>query len=102
MGEPTREQAVRDLGRVSDAPTLPGAHTDGSGSATTSFDMADLYGTTAPTTGETRAAVGPALDEKLRQAYFWVTNHAIISPHYDLEFEAGRARPCGSATRRRR
>ncbi len=26
------------------------------------------------------------LDEKLRQAYFWIVNNAIISPHYDIEF----------------
>ncbi|MPZ85817.1 MAG: hypothetical protein GEV28_37730 [Actinophytocola sp.] len=29
------------------------------------------------------------LDEKLRQAYFWIVNHAIISPHYDMEFADG-------------
>ncbi len=27
-----------------------------------------------------------ALDEKLRQAYFWIVNTAIISPHYDIEY----------------
>jgi MoxR-like ATPase len=26
------------------------------------------------------------LDEKLRQAYFWIVNSAIISPHYDIEY----------------
>ena len=26
------------------------------------------------------------LDEKLRQAYFWIVNNAIITPYYDLEF----------------
>jgi len=26
------------------------------------------------------------LDEKLRQAYFWITNTAIISPFYDIEY----------------
>jgi len=25
----------------------------------------------------------------LRQAYFWITNHAIISPFYDIEYEDG-------------
>src|SRR5258708_19739151 len=29
------------------------------------------------------------VDEKLRQAYFWIVNHAIITPHYDLEYFAG-------------
>ena len=27
-----------------------------------------------------------ALDEKLRQAYFWIVNTAIISPFYDIEY----------------
>ena len=27
-----------------------------------------------------------ALDEKLRQAYFWLVNRAVISPFYDVEF----------------
>jgi MoxR-like ATPase len=31
-------------------------------------------------------AAGVALDEKLRQAYFWIVNTAIISPHYDIEY----------------
>ena len=30
-----------------------------------------------------------ALDEKLRQAYFWIVNHAIISPYYDIEYQEG-------------
>ena len=29
------------------------------------------------------------LDEKLRQAYFWIANNAIISPHYDIEYGNG-------------
>jgi len=33
--------------------------------------------------------VGLALDEKLRQAYFWIVNTAIISPHYDIEYNDG-------------
>jgi MoxR-like ATPase len=27
-----------------------------------------------------------ALDEKLRQAYFWIVNYAIISPYYDIAY----------------
>ncbi|MEP6842005.1 MAG: MoxR family ATPase [Pseudolysinimonas sp.] len=38
----------------------------------------DLFGTTAP-------AASP-LDERLRQAYFWLVNSAIISPFYDVQF----------------
>jgi len=30
----------------------------------------------------------PALREKARQAYYWIVNHAIISPHYDIAFGA--------------
>ena len=29
------------------------------------------------------------LDETLRQAYFWIVNHAIISPFYDIEYNDG-------------
>lgn len=31
------------------------------------------------------------MDEKLRQAYFWIVNTAIISPHYDIEYNEGPA-----------
>lgn len=52
------------------------------------FDVADLY--QGPIQAD--AGVAPAegaLDEKLRQAYFWIVNHAIISPHYDIEYNDG-------------
>jgi MoxR-like ATPase len=67
--------------QVSQAPTLPGGTPH-----EPDFDVAALY--------ETPLATGPAagsvpLDEKLRQAYFWIVNHAIISPHYDMEFSDG-------------
>jgi MoxR-like ATPase len=52
------------------------------------FDVADLY--LGPVADVAPAAGGRApLDEKLRQAYFWIVNHAIISPHYDLEYHDG-------------
>jgi len=54
-----------------------------------SFDVADLYAT-GPVADMARAPEGALpVDEKLRQAYFWIVNHAIISPHYDLEYFAG-------------
>lgn len=71
--------------RVSQAPTNPG-----SGPASRSFDVAELY--EGPV--QTAADAGQAplrLDEKLRQAYFWIVNNAIISPHYDLEYNNGPA-----------
>ncbi|MFZ2957247.1 MAG: AAA family ATPase [Candidatus Ozemobacteraceae bacterium] len=30
-----------------------------------------------------------ALSEKLRQAYFWIINKAVISPFYDIEYDDG-------------
>ncbi len=49
------------------------------------FDVADLYsGPVAEVRPKTDG--GLRLDEKLRQAYFWLVNHAIISPHYDIEY----------------
>ncbi|PIQ23816.1 ATPase [bacterium (Candidatus Blackallbacteria) CG17_big_fil_post_rev_8_21_14_2_50_48_46] len=35
------------------------------------------------------APVALGLAEKLRQAYFWIVNHAIISPYYDIEYHDG-------------
>ncbi len=51
------------------------------------FDVADLYGGPVAS-GEAAPTVAPgaSLDEKLRQAYFWITNHGIISPFYDIEY----------------
>lgn len=49
------------------------------------FDVADLYrGPLGDVDARPPEMVPP--DEKLRQAYFWIVNHAIISPFYDLEF----------------
>lgn len=66
--------------RISQAPTIPK-----SVDKPRQFDVADLY------KGPVRIDQGDgqqeqALDEKLRQAYFWVVNNAIISPHYDIEY----------------
>ncbi len=70
--------------RVSQSPTNP--H---SASAQRTFDVADLY--RGPVSGQADApdAGAAPLDEKLRQAYFWIVNTAIISPHYDVEYNDG-------------
>jgi MoxR-like ATPase len=75
-----------DLRQVSTAPTLP----RGKPPAPREFDVRDLYA--GPATADEPAAAGaPPLDEKFRQAYFWVVNHAIITPYYDIEYhEDGR------------
>jgi MoxR-like ATPase len=66
--------------RVSQAPTNPHAST-----SPRTFDVADLYRGPVGTDSATGAGQLP-LDEKLRQAYFWIVNSAIISPHYDIEY----------------
>jgi MoxR-like ATPase len=69
--------------RVSEAPTNPHAQP-----AAREFDIADLYrGPVA--LGDSEATDSLPLDEKLRQAYFWIVNHAIISPFYDIEYHEG-------------
>ena len=70
--------------QVSQAPTNPRG-----GERKRGFDVAELYAgplgdaVVEPQIGGTG---GVALDEKLRQAYFWIVNHAIISPFYDIEY----------------
>ncbi len=53
------------------------------------FKIEDLY---ESEDGDSDKSVARGLDEKLRQAYFWLTNTAIISPYYDIEFDDGDAR----------
>ena len=66
---------------VSETPTRPATN-----GGAPQFDVEDLYrGPLATATTGTAAA----LDEKLRQAYFWVVNQAVISPHYDIEYDDG-------------
>src|SRR5688572_4068466 len=68
---------------VSKSPTIPRPE-----AKARTFDVAELYdGPLAAAAAEESA--GLPLDEKLRQAYFWIVNTAIISPHYDIEFNDG-------------
>jgi MoxR-like ATPase len=66
--------------RLSKAPTQPKV-----AAPAKAFDVADLYDGPI-STEDARAGENTAFDEKLRQAYFWIVNTAIISPHYDVEF----------------
>ena len=69
--------------QVSQAPTHPSPE-----EGERSFDVADLYrGPVAQEVSDSEVKL--PLDEKLRQAYFWVTNQAIISPFYDVEYNDG-------------
>ena len=75
-------KSPRDPRQVSASPTVPKAAPAGP----RAFDVRDLY--EGPAGAEEAPAAGAlALDEKLRRAYFWMVNHAIIAPYYDLEFE---------------
>jgi MoxR-like ATPase len=68
--------------QISQAPTNPRVH-----GAPAPFDVATLYRGPLGDV-EVRPADAVPLDEKLRQAYFWIVNHAIISPFYDIEFSS--------------
>lgn len=71
-----------DLSHVSVSPTLPPPEGPDAARAGVQLDVSRLLGTA---TADARSTL-PPLDEKLRQAYFWMVNHAVISPHYDVEF----------------
>ena len=70
--------------KISQAPTNPTP-----GGKKRAFDVADLYRGPVGETETTEATTG--LDDKLRQAYFWIVNTAIISPYYDIEYNEGPA-----------
>lgn len=71
--------------RVSRAPTNPGVAVK-----PRQFDVAELYQGPIQVNAAGEESAAP-LDEKLRQAYFWIVNNAIISPHYDIEYHDGPA-----------
>jgi MoxR-like ATPase len=70
---------TRSFTKISQSPTNPQA-----AKARKKFDVAELY--EGPVMAAPVQASDVSLDEKLRQAYFWVVNHAIISPYYDIEY----------------
>ncbi|MBS1197375.1 MAG: ATPase [Proteobacteria bacterium] len=69
--------------RVSQAPTNPRPV-----AKPRQFDVAELYQGPLQALATPQESSQP-LDEKLRQAYFWIVNNAIISPHYDIEYNDG-------------
>ena len=77
--------SLKSIFKVSESPTRPQAP-----SGPPRFDVADLYRGPLPEEAATGAAALP-LDEKLRKAYFWIINNAIISPFYDIEYNQGPA-----------
>ncbi len=75
-------RSPHDPRQVSASPTLPRPEAG----ASAEFDVRDLY--TGPAAVAEKPADAPAvpLDEKFRQAYFWIVNHAVITPYYDIEY----------------
>lgn len=71
------DKLLNTFQRIPASPTNPHAP-----KLSSEFTIEDLY--SSEQSVEDSAALG--LDEKLRQAYFWVTNTAIISPFYDIEY----------------
>jgi MoxR-like ATPase len=39
---------------------------------------------------------GPSLHDKMRQAYWWITNNAVLCPYYDIEYGRGTSLANGS------
>lgn len=68
--------------RISSSPTRPSANQN----SNAGFDVASLVNGPFGDTDTSGEESSTSLDEKLRQAYFWIVNHAIISPHYDVEY----------------
>jgi MoxR-like ATPase len=76
-------RSPHDPQQVSASPTLPRA----GAAAGREFDVRDLYAGPA-SVAESAGQVERPLDDKFRQAYFWIVNHAIITPYYDIEFNS--------------
>jgi len=66
--------------KVSESPTNPKEKT-----ARKVFDIEDLYRGPLDE-GKPAESRSEDLDEKMRKAYFWLTNHALITPFYDIEY----------------
>jgi MoxR-like ATPase len=73
--------SLKKYQQVSESPTRPVEE-----NKKKDFDVADLYNGPVTDADADSTTVKSPLDEKLRQAYFWITNHAIISPYYDVEY----------------
>lgn len=76
---------TKKITKVSESPTKPSQK-----SKKRAFDIADLY--RGPVSREKGAVEpGAGLDDKMRQAYYWITNNAVITPFYDIEYNEGPA-----------
>jgi len=72
--------------RISSSPTRPQSKSE----QATAPEQALSKQATAPKAEEQNSL---GADEKLRQAYFWIVNHAVISPYYDIEYNLDAPKP---------
>ncbi|MCX7999553.1 MAG: ATPase, partial [Leptospiraceae bacterium] len=74
---------INPFKKVSQSPTSPKAK-----KTTQKFSVEHLFegSISTPTTQDIKSTENYGLDEKLRKAYFWIVNKAIISPFYDIEY----------------
>ncbi|TGN21158.1 ATPase [Leptospira idonii] len=66
--------------KVSQSPTIPQKK-----ESRKKFDIAQLV-EEGPFSVSSSESLETGLDEKLRKAYYWITNYAIITPFYDIEY----------------
>lgn len=68
--------------KVSQSPTIPQKK-----DSRKKFDIESLI-EDGPIPLKKTESAGFGLDEKLRKAYYWITNYAIINPFYDIEYNS--------------
>lgn len=66
--------------KLSESPTIPQNRR-----SEKKFDITDIL-ENGPLPIKKQESGSLGLDEKLRKAYFWITNFAIINPFYDIEY----------------
>ncbi|HPO49310.1 MAG TPA: AAA family ATPase [Spirochaetota bacterium] len=72
---------TQKISSVSQSPTMPKTF-----SKRKKFDIADLYSGPIATNDVKKEDGNIDYSEKIRKAYFWITNNAIITPFYDIEY----------------
>lgn len=68
--------------KVSSSPTLPTKKAQNQ-----KFDISNILNEGPFPASQNNDSLLP-LDEKIRKAYFWITNFAIINPFYDIEYNS--------------
>ncbi len=76
---------VNPFKKVSESPTAPNVK-----KVSRKFTVEKLFEgvISTPSSQNSTETQDYGLDEKLRKAYFWIVNKAIISPYYDIEYNS--------------